>query len=110
MFINTLTERWVTISGHPNYEVSNYGRVRKIDVGKILAPRPNLPKGYLRVYMDGKRYYVHRLVAEAFLPLSLSAKYIRHIDGDILNNSVNNLEWCSKSGQNDDDSWPNCDF
>ncbi|CAL6067702.1 HNH_endonuclease [Hexamita inflata] len=44
-------------------------------------------------------YSVHRLVAEAFIENPNNYRYIRHIDGDIRNNHVSNLQW-SKSSNN----------
>lgn len=56
-------------------------------------------KGYLTVSIDGKHRYVHRLVAEYFIPNPLNLPQVNHKDGDKQNNSVNNLEWCT-SGDN----------
>ena len=49
---------------------------------------------------DGKRteYSLHKLVAKTFIPnLRGSKKQVNHIDGNKLNNSVYNLEWCNQS-------------
>jgi hypothetical protein len=55
-------------------------------------------KGYLRVRLTimGKRrsYFVHKLVAAAFLPSKPSPQHeVRHLDGDPLNNAASNLAW-----------------
>jgi len=45
----------------------------------------------------GKRYQVHRLVAQAFIPNPNELSQINHKDGNTFNNDVNNLEWCTSS-------------
>lgn len=63
--------------------------------------------GYPRVHLTGetgtKRYLVHKLMAELFLPPKPSEKHqIRHLDGNKENNSVDNLAW-GTSKENADD-------
>lgn len=54
----------------------------------------------LRKYGNADVRFVHRLVAEAFIPNPENLPTINHIDGDKHNNSVDNLEWVSSSENN----------
>ena len=85
------------------YQVSDLGRVRSRYSGewKVLRPGKN-NKGYLQVDLckdnKRKRFLVHRLVADAFIPNTDSSKtQINHRDENKQNNQVNNLEYCTAS-------------
>lgn len=52
---------------------------------------------FLRDHGKRKRHYVHRLVADAFLPKPKEKNIINHKDMDKGNNAVNNLEWCTQA-------------
>lgn len=60
-----------------------------------------MPNGYesvtLRKNGRQRRLYVHRLVAEAFLPNEQSLREVNHKDENKSNNTLENLEWCSHS-------------
>lgn len=91
-------EIWKKIVGHANYSVSNKGRVRNDKTNKILALGDN-GKGYLyaRLMANGRcyKYYVHRLVAQSFIPNPNNLSDVNHIDENKSNNHVDNLEWLS---------------
>lgn len=77
-----------------DYEITKMGEVINLKTGRILKPQPN-NKGYLRVQLCGKRYFVHRLVAEKYLPNPNNLEQVNHKDGNKTNNNVENLEWVS---------------
>lgn len=91
-----MIEIWEKIIGYENYQVSNLGRVKKID-GYIL--RSNGKSEYKRVCLfkdkNMKSFAIHRLVAEAFIPNPNNLPQVNHIDHNKYNNRVDNLEWCN---------------
>ncbi|MGG0793148.1 NUMOD4 domain-containing protein [Brevibacillus laterosporus] len=104
-------EEWKPILGYEgSYEVSNTGRVRSVDRYTRTKGKPILKRGvektkkedkdgYYRVWLSReskkKSFFVHRLVAIAFLSNPESYPVVNHKDGDKKNNHVTNLEWCS---------------
>lgn len=97
-----MEEEWKTIPDYPAYQVSNFGRVKsfKRSKSRILKSVVNC-KGYLCVELckngKGKLFFVHRLVAQAFIPNPENKPEINHIDGHPLNNHFSNLEWCTRA-------------
>lgn len=103
-----MTEIWKDIEEYEGlYQVSNHGRVRSLDrydnmgrfrKGKMLSIGDN-GRGYKNVGLnkDGllRTVYVHRLVAQAFIPNYYDLPQVNHIDEDPSNNHVDNLEWCT---------------
>lgn len=93
-------EIWKNITEHPEYEVSNLGRVKSLK-SNIIMNQYKSQSGYLNVYLynSGKRkgFRVHRLVAQEFLVKHSDNLEVNHIDNNKENNCVQNLEWCTRS-------------
>lgn len=89
-----MIEEFKEIEEFPKYEVSNLGRVRNKNTGKILKTRKS-NSGYLYVsfWRDHNRF-VHRLVAKTFIPNPNNYPEVNHINEDKENNCIDNLEWC----------------
>lgn len=110
-------EIWKDIPEYEDlYEVSNLGRVRSIERNvvssfsrirrvneKVIVGKPTKTSPYLRsiLYKNnvGVGYGIHRLVATCFCikPNSVDTLEVNHIDGNVLNNCANNLEWITRS-------------
>jgi len=99
-----MKEIWRDITGYEGkYQISSDGRVKSMNYNhkgraKILKPTIN-NTGYKKVnlYNNGKAkiVFVHRLVAEAFIPNPNNMPVVNHKDENKLNNQVDNLEWCT---------------
>lgn len=80
------------------YAITSCGRVWSYKRQKFLTPEDN-GHGYLRVnlYKDGKekKYMIHRLVAETYIPNPNNLHEVDHIDNNKTHNYVNNLQWLS---------------
>ena len=106
------------IEGFAGYFISDDGKVycnlgkgnrrktdRTVDLYEIKG-RPTRTN-YLRVYMrdshTNKRVdkYIHRLVAQHFIPNPENKKYVNHINCNRADNSVKNLEWVTAKENTD---------
>ena len=106
---------WVDIEYYPKvYQVSNKGEIKSLEriidhpqsktyTLKERILKPSTDNGFARVFLyhspsllPRERAYVHRIVAETFVPNPHNYRYVIHKDGNRLNNDSWNLEWKEK--------------
>ena len=103
--MNKEEEIWQDVQGFPNYQISDLGRIKVKEYSKnnrsfkekFLKPQTNKRSGYIQIMLTDennqrKLKYLHRLVANAFLPKNNITTVI-HKDGDKANNKASNLEY-----------------
>jgi hypothetical protein len=100
-----------TIQGYENYSVTEDGQVWSNITNRFLKTKLNKKiNGYVLVqlYSKGKmkNHYVHRLVAQAYIPNPDNKPQVNHLDKNIHNNNVGNLEWCTCK-ENQVHAWEN---
>lgn len=105
-----MSEIWLPIRGYEGlYAVSNLGHVKSLRRNIVLKLMDS-GNGYFKVSLSkcGKvqQFWVHRLVADAFVPNPDSLPVVDHLDGNKRNNDAENLDWCT-SGDNSRRAWSN---
>jgi|GEM_PF-692794 len=101
-------EEWRKIPDFPDYQISSLGRVMRIKetirksrwkAGMIKKIQSNGKYQNVCLFKNGKEkmFYIHRLVLSVFVRMPLPSEEGNHIDGNRVNNSLENLEWVSRS-------------
>lgn len=103
-----LKEKGFDVKPYYQYYISSCGKVFGCKGEQMKTQISN--RGYERIWLtiNGKRerHSVHRLVALNFVPNPEKKLEVNHIDGNKLNNNASNLEWCTRS-ENEQHAWKN---
>jgi len=83
------------IDGKESCYVSSKGRCKN-KKGRITSGYLHT-NGYTKVPLHRKAYAIHRLIASVFIPNIENKEHVNHKDGNKQNNSIDNLEWISRS-------------
>lgn len=126
MEIKYKDEKWKDIIGYEGYyQISNYGRVKSLNrvvknkngyrntgerILKNTCPKDNIHYSSVILCKEGKtkNFLIHRLVAETFIfnDNPKEKTQVNHKDENKLNNTVENLEWCSPTYNNNYNNKP----
>lgn len=106
-------EDFVEIKDYPNYRINKEGEVRKYKETAVNINRkhtiqivthtlkPHIHGGYqcVRINYESKpkQVAIHTLLAKTFIENPNNLKVVVHIDGDKLNNNLENLKWGTMS-------------
>ena len=91
---------WTPVNGFEGlYEIDRQGTIRSLqkrNFNNQIATRTDRA-GYrtTRLCNQGKTYvkFIHRLIAEHYIPNQENKKYVNHLNGDKLDNKIENLQW-----------------
>lgn len=95
-----MTEVWKPVAGYEGlYEISNLGKVKNRHGKNLKIPLSHTGYPRIELWKNGKmkHFYVHRLVALAFVDNPEGLPQVNHKDENKKNNRSDNLEWCTQS-------------
>lgn len=103
-----MEEIWKVVEDLPRYEISNHGRLRNKETGRVLKTHVS-KLGYeeINIRFNNTLHFrsIHRLVAKAFIQNPENKPEVNHIDENKLNNTVENLEWVTRKENLNHGTW-----
>lgn len=87
---------WTILKQFPNYEINILGQVRNKNSKKVLSQSLS-SKNYYQININNKSRRVRKLLAETFIKNPDNLETVNHINGNKLDNRLENLEWMSRS-------------
>ena len=97
---SSMSEQWEPLKDFEDdyeIEIEPPHRIRRISSGWIAKPTLNKQSGYIRVYLNGKTYLYHRILAKQFIPNPDDLPEIDHINQIKTDNRLDNLRWVDRS-------------
>ena len=96
-----MSEIWKSSHFSKQYEISNLGRIRYVKTGTIRQTRVKHGKKYINVNVNGEDVplTMSKLVLSAFRRLPILNEHSNHINGDRMDDRIENLEWTTSSSR-----------
>jgi hypothetical protein len=89
-----MEEEFRALVDFPKYAVSNFGRVKNVNTGRIMKSYLSVP-GYHTIVLERKHHFVHRLVLTTFIENTESKACVDHINNIKHDNRLENLRYAT---------------